>query len=127
MRRTELPIFAVRLKAVREAAGYSQRGLGIALGLDPDSAGPRMNQYERGRREPDLDMASRIAALLKVPLAYLYCEEDDIADALLALKKLSKSKRNQVTQQIKRLADERSGNTSNRLVGYASKKTASTR
>jgi transcriptional regulator with XRE-family HTH domain len=39
-------LFAARLKAAREAAGYSQRGLGIALGFDPSAASPRINQYE---------------------------------------------------------------------------------
>ncbi len=88
MTRQAFPIFSLRLKQAREAAGYSQRGLGIALGLDVDSASPRINQYERGRREPGLETVSRIAALLKVPLAYLYCEEDDLAEAMLALARL---------------------------------------
>lgn len=93
MTRQILPIFSLRLKMAREAAGYSQRGLGIALGLDVDSASPRINQYERGRREPGLETASRIAALLKVPLAYLYCEEDDLAGAMLALARLDEATR----------------------------------
>jgi transcriptional regulator with XRE-family HTH domain len=93
-------MFAGRLKAAREAAGYSQRGLGIALGFDPSAASPRINQYERGRREPDLETASRMAALLKVPLAYLYCEEDDIATALLGLARLSAPARAEVIDLI---------------------------
>lgn len=93
MTRQVFPIFSLRLKQARETAGYSQRGLGIALGLDVDSASPRINQYERGRREPGLEMASRIAARLGVPLAFLYCEEDDLAEALLALAQLDATAR----------------------------------
>jgi len=93
-------LFAARLKAAREAGSYSQRGLGIALGFDPSSASPRINQYEKGRREPDVETASRMAALLKVPLAYLYCEEDDLAAALLGLARLSASERADVLHFI---------------------------
>lgn len=96
-------LFAARLKAAREAAGYSQRGLGIALGFDPSAASPRINQYEKGRREPDLETASRMAALLKVPLAYLYCEEDDMAAMLLALVRLDPQTRGQALQLIQAL------------------------
>ena len=77
------PTFACRLEQARKAAGLSQRALGIALGYAPESASPRMNQYERGRREPDFSTARQIADRLNVPLAYLFCEEDELAELIL--------------------------------------------
>ena len=99
-------VFSLRLKTAREAAGYSQRGLGIALGFHPDSASPRLNQYERGRREPDLDTASRMATALKVPLAYLYCEEEDTAQMLLDLSRLDQKQRKRVLGEVRALAQD---------------------
>ena len=119
MTRQAFPIFSLRLKQAREAAGYSQRGLGIALGLDVDSASPRINQYERGRREPGLETVSRIAALLKVPLAYLYCEEDDLAEAMLALARLDAATRARVIAGIETEAGRWRIGSSNALFGQS--------
>ncbi len=43
----ETPQFR-KIKTSRKAAGYTQQQLGIALGMDPNTASARMNQYERG-------------------------------------------------------------------------------
>ena len=68
-----------RLKEAREAAGLSQKSLGIAAGIDEFSASPRMNQYETGKHTPDYATLKKIAKVLKVPTAYFYAEEDDLA------------------------------------------------
>lgn len=44
-----------------------------------------------------------MAALLKIPLAYLYCEEDDMAAMLLALIRLDPQMRGQALQLIQEL------------------------
>ena len=49
----------------------------------------RISRYELDVREPPVDTARLIAAALKVPLAYLFCEDDAIASLLLSLHKLS--------------------------------------
>ncbi len=77
-------IFAERLKAARAKAGLSQKQLGIKAGIDEFAASARMNQYERGKHLPDLDTAKRLADALEVPMAYLYCPEDELAELLLA-------------------------------------------
>lgn len=87
-------LFAKRLKSARlrkarqlgfeTTRGYSQERLGIEAGIDEESASARMNQYEQGRRLPDLGMASRLAEVLDVPMAYLFCPDDDLAELLLA-------------------------------------------
>lgn len=92
--------FSRRLRAARLAkaaqikettgsrAGLSQESLGIAVGIAEETASARMNQYEQGVHLPDLEMARKIAEVLEVPLAYLFCEEDDLAELLLTASKL---------------------------------------
>jgi transcriptional regulator with XRE-family HTH domain len=92
---TDNLLFAKRLKAARlrkalrlghpNARGYSQEQLGIDAGIDEESASARMNQYEQGTRLPDLGTAARLAQALEVPMAYLYCPEDEVAELLLAV------------------------------------------
>ena len=80
----ETPI-PMRLKAARKAAGYTQQQLGMALGMDPNTASARMNQYERGKHTPDYQTMQRLGKVLGVPTAYFYCDDDDIAMKLLDL------------------------------------------
>ena len=61
-----LPTFARRLKQARLHADLSQRELGILAGLEPHVASPRINQYERGKHEPKLQTAERLAEVLGV-------------------------------------------------------------
>lgn len=95
--------FATRLKAarLRKAAllksqgrgGYSQEKLGIETGIEEATASARMNQYEQGKHLPDLTQAIRFAEALDVPLAYLFCLEEDLADLLLAAHTLNEVSR----------------------------------
>ncbi|WP_318409848.1 helix-turn-helix domain-containing protein [Photobacterium leiognathi] len=77
----ETPI-PVRLKTARKAAGFTQQQLGIALGMDTNTASARMNQYERGKHTPDYQTMQRIGKVLGVPTAYFYCEDDELAQLL---------------------------------------------
>ena len=109
MRRNEP--FARRLKdaRLRKAAvlkaegngGYSQERLGIEAGIAEATASARMNQYEQGVHLPDLDMAKRFADALGVPLAYLFCVEDDLADLLLFVGQMSKKERDELLSDVK--------------------------
>lgn len=76
--------FARRLREAREAAGISQKQLGILAGIDQFVASARINQYERGKHIPDLLTAQRLAAELGVPVSYLFEPNNDLA-ALLRL------------------------------------------
>lgn len=80
----------LRLKQARKAAGYTQQQLGIALGMEPNTASARMNQYEKGKHSPDYTTMKRIADELGVPVAYFYCEEEVLAELILELGKLDK-------------------------------------
>lgn len=81
--------FPVRLKEARDRLGISQRELGVRIGFEADSASSRMNHYEKGRHMPDFATLKRIAEELKVPLAYLFCESDDMAEMVKSFDKLA--------------------------------------
>lgn len=70
---------AKRLKEARLAAGLSQKSLGIAAGIDEFSASARMNQYEMSKHTPDYSTLTLIAKVLKLPVAYFYAENDELA------------------------------------------------
>ena len=79
----DLPLFARRLKAARLSSGLSQERLGVAAGVDEFSASARINQYERGKHTPDVLTAAHLAKALKVPLAYFWAVDDDLAKLIL--------------------------------------------
>ena len=76
-----------RMRSRREELGWSQEKVGVLIGIDESSARARISRYELGTHEPPVKTARQIAETLGVPLAYLYCEDDDIAKLLQALSK----------------------------------------
>jgi transcriptional regulator with XRE-family HTH domain len=82
---SDFPVIARRLKEARQELGISQYALGVAAGIDEMSASPRVNQYEKGKHAPDFQMVKRLATVLQVPAAFLYTEDDDLAEALVIL------------------------------------------
>jgi transcriptional regulator with XRE-family HTH domain len=81
---------------------FSQRGLGIAAGIDEASASARMNQYERGKHVPDYKMLCSLAAVLRVPIPYFYANDDD-AKLLLNMALLSNEQQELIRELVKRL------------------------
>ncbi|RJL55158.1 helix-turn-helix domain-containing protein [Pectobacterium carotovorum] len=82
-------IFSQRLKDARLLRGLSQKGLGIAAGIDEFVASARINRYEKGVHEANLVTASRLAEALDVPLAYFYAADDNLAKMILTFTELS--------------------------------------
>lgn len=82
-------IFSQRLKDARLLRGLSQKGLGIAAGIDEFVASARINRYEKGVHEANLVTASRLAEALDVPLAYFYAADDNLARMILTFAELS--------------------------------------
>jgi len=78
--------FPKRLKQARKVRGLSQKQLGILSGMDEFSASARMNQYEKGVHSHDFKTVKALAEVLKVPTAFLYCEEDDLAEQIASFK-----------------------------------------
>lgn len=88
-----LPVYSRRLREAREAYGISQRALGIEAGLDEFVASTRVNRYETGVHQPDLQTLQHLAAILKLPVAYFYAEDDELAQLIANFKGRSKGKR----------------------------------
>jgi transcriptional regulator with XRE-family HTH domain len=99
-----MTIFSRRLKEARKARGFSQERLGIEANLDPASASARMSQYEKGVHQPGESTVRQIAAVLNLPAAYFYCEDDDTAHLLQCFHCLKKEERKQVLDLTERLA-----------------------
>lgn len=77
-----------RLRHRREELGLSLEKVGVAIGIDESSARARISRYELGVHEPPLPTARLLAQVLGVPLAFLYCENDMVAQLLLKLHRL---------------------------------------
>jgi transcriptional regulator with XRE-family HTH domain len=81
------------MRALRESLGWSQEKVGVAIGIDESSSRARISRYELGVHEPPLPTAKLVAEAFGVPLMYLYCEDDDQAELLLALHRLGSERR----------------------------------
>jgi len=86
-------VYSRRLREAREAYGISQRALGIEAGLDEFVASTRVNRYETGVHQPDLQTLQHLAAILKLPVAYFYAEDDELEQMIRDFKGSGKRKR----------------------------------
>lgn len=101
-RTAEHPVFSQRLTLARERAGLSQKQLGILAGMDPAVASPRINQYERGKHEPQLRTAKQLAEVLGIPAAFFYTEDELLAQLLLQWNELSVRQKKAVLKSIEK-------------------------
>ncbi len=95
-----MSVFSKRLKEARCEAKLSQERLGVLAGIDEMSASARMNQYEKGKHEPDFSMVERIARALNMPTAFFYAQGDDEARLLRRFHRLSAQARAELVQSI---------------------------
>lgn len=100
-------IFAKRLSAARVAVYPTQETLGLAIGLSSDVARIRINRYERGVNGCNLRTAQKIAEALNMPLAALYADTDEIAEAIIALAKLSVPEQRTAVKALKTQAQKK--------------------
>jgi transcriptional regulator with XRE-family HTH domain len=84
-------VLAKRLRQARESAGIPQDKLGVLIGLDEGCASARISRYESGKHQPPLKTVQLLAKKLNVSTAFLFCEDDLMADVILKLGRLSKS------------------------------------
>ena len=94
-------IFGVRMRQARERLGLPQDKPGVMIGLDEETASARISRYETGVHEPQIAIARLIAKVLKVPLAYLYCDEDDLASIIEGSARLSSTDRSTLVESIR--------------------------
>lgn len=100
-RKEPTTLFGRRLREARLRAGVPQDRLGVRIGLDEGTASARMSRYETGENEPPFGTAVKLAQALCLPTAYFYCEDNELADLILAWEGLSKADR----KHIKALVD----------------------
>jgi len=89
-----------RMRARREALGWSQEKVGVLIGIDESSSRARISRYELGVHEPAVATARLIAEALGVSLPYLYCEDDEVAALLEALHQLPPAQRARRAAQL---------------------------
>ncbi len=76
---------AARLRQARILRGFSQREVGVRMGLDKDTASARISRYESESMTVSLEALFELAQALDVPPAYLLATTPAMADAILAL------------------------------------------
>lgn len=86
-------LFGRRLRSARRQADIPQDRLGVQIGLDEHTASARISRYETGVHEPPFEIATKLARVLRVPAAYFYCEDEDLAELVLAWGRLPKTER----------------------------------
>lgn len=99
-----------RLRQARELAGLAQDRLGVLAGLEESSSSARISRYESGIHEPPVKFAEELAKVLGVPVAFLYCSDDRLAEIILAYSKMSESDRKAlltVSQTLSKLSIQR--------------------
>jgi transcriptional regulator with XRE-family HTH domain len=104
----DMSVFGRRMREARQRAGLSLEALAALAGLE-EAAGvrARLSRYELGRREPDFALVARIAAVLGVPAAHFYAEDDDMAELIAMWPKLKRADRRQVIDAAVQLAGTR--------------------
>ena len=89
--------------------GIAQDKLGVLIGLDEHTASARISRYEGGIHEPPLKTARAIAEALNVPMGYLYCDDDRLAEIILAASELPAHDQEHLLNSLKeRLAQTKS-------------------
>ncbi|MFY9996729.1 MAG: helix-turn-helix transcriptional regulator [Leclercia sp.] len=97
---THNQIFSRRLKEVRLAKGLSQKSLGILAGIDEFVASTRINRYEKGVHQANIEVVQKLSAVLEVPLAYFYTEDDDLASLLRSWPKMDAEQKKSIMALI---------------------------
>jgi len=95
--------FSKRLRDARLKGRLSQKQLGIQAGIDESSASARVNQWERGKHNPDLSIVERLAVVLAVPAPYFYARDDDLAAWILGFQGLSAAARAKLARDYTRI------------------------
>ena len=78
-------VFGRRLRQARLQRGLPQDQLGVLIGLDEGTASARISRYETGAHEPPLAIAGLLARALELPLAFFYCDDDELAQMIQAI------------------------------------------
>lgn len=91
-----ITVFGRRLRDARRRVGIPQDVLGVGIGLDETTASARISRYESGVHEPPFAIAQKLAQVLRVPTAYLYCDNDELAEFLLTWQYLNRADKKEI-------------------------------
>lgn len=94
-----------RLNEAIKRAGISQKTLGIRCGIDPSVASSRVNHYCTGRHVPNFSLLEKIAAVLKVPVAYFYTPDNEAARLLATFHLLPSKAKKELLRTAEKLSD----------------------
>lgn len=83
--------------------GISQEALATSAGIDEFSASARISQYETGKHVPRYEIACKLAEVLSISVSFLYANDEDTAQMLLAWQGASRTAREQA---LKTLSDK---------------------
>jgi len=64
-----------------------------------------MNQYERGKHTPDYGTVCRLAAVLDVPVAFFYAEDDAEAELLLLFSAMPRAFKRQLLAALRKTTE----------------------
>lgn len=78
----------------------------MIIGMDESSSSARISRYETGIHEPPFATAANIAVALNVPVAYFYCDDEQLANFLIQYAALGEVQKDQLLM----LASELSSN-----------------
>lgn len=95
--------FARRLREARLRANLPQDRLGVLAGIDESSASARISRYESGVHEPPFSLVNKLAAVLQVPTAFFYCEDDEMAGFVLEASALSADSWEKLKEFLRRM------------------------
>ena len=109
--RTIISIIGHRLRERREELGWSLERVGVAIGLDESTARARISRYELGVHQPPEQTSQQLAQVLNVPHAYLHCENDRLAEIILATSALPVSDQEQLLKSLRERLDLRQAST----------------
>ena len=98
-------VFSRRLREARLRSGIAQDRLGVMIGLDEGCSSARMSRYENGVHEPPFPVIENIAGILKVPVAYFFCNDDRLAEIMLIYTALADSQRQTLLEAATSLRD----------------------
>lgn len=93
-------VFSRRLREARLRFGIAQDRLGVMIGLDEGCSSARMSRYENGVHEPPFPIIESIAKLLKVPVAYFFCEDDRLAEIMRTYSSASEEERQAMFESV---------------------------
>lgn len=92
--------------------GIAQDKLGVQIGLDETVASARMSRYESGLHEPPIKTARDIAHALGVPLGYMYCDDERLAEIILAASELPAADQEQLLKSLQERLEQLKANNS---------------